>query len=348
MKARRNPTIDRHVRQVRTLERALATAKSDVKSMKARWHQSEEELSVAERKLELFTATASRFRGRQIDHRPLKPQGDAAAIIVATDWHAEQRVDAASVNGLNEFNLQVATRRIRRLWEKAVYLTESAKSISKIKTCVLAVLGDMITGDIHDELLETNFLSPTKAIAFVQEHLADGIRYLLKHGKFERIDVPCCVGNHGRTTRKPRVATRIDNNYEWLAYHNLASEFRKDKRVQFHIAEGYHQYLDVCGHACRFHHGDGMKYFGGVGGITIPVNKAIAQWSKSRHADYDFFGHWHQFLWHKSWVCCPSLIGYDPWSLWIKAEYEPPSQAFGVMDSKRGLCEMRPIYVEAA
>ena len=32
---------------------------------------------------------------------------------------------------------------------------------------------------------------------------------------------------------------------------------------------------------------------GGVGGITIPLNKAISAWNNQRMADYDILGHYH-------------------------------------------------------
>lgn len=334
--------------KIRALERQLARATADLSAVKARHRQAEDDLQHAEKKIELFTATAGVGSERELKAPTAKKGGKATAIIVATDWHCEERVDGKTINGLNHFNLDVAAKRITRLWEKAIYLTEAARSISQIRECVLAVLGDIITGYIHDELLESNFLSPTQALLFAQDHLAVGINHLLKHGNFDLITIPCTVGNHGRTSIKTRISTRIDNNYEWLAYQNLARIFSKEKRVRFVVAEGYHVWLPVHGYKVRFHHGDDLRYQGGVGGLSIPVNKSIAQWNKAQRADFDFFGHWHQFLWHRNWVSCPCLIGYNAYAQSIKAEWEPPAQAFGVIDSERGLCEMKPVFVETA
>jgi hypothetical protein len=41
----------------------------------------------------------------------------------------------------------------------------------KIDTLVFAILGDMISGYIHDELVESNHLSPTQAVLFAQNLL---------------------------------------------------------------------------------------------------------------------------------------------------------------------------------
>lgn len=330
---------------IRQLKSRVSEAQLATKAAEARWAQAEKEIEDYRKKLSLYEATRNRFY--PISRMPkIRRGGNATALIVASDWHLEQKVSREKVAGLNEFNLEIAKRRIEQIGPKAVYLTNASRKVSDIRTCVLALLGDMMTGAIHEELLESNELSPCQAVMRVQSGIKYNLQYLLDHGDFEQIDVVCTVGNHGRTTPRMRVATRVENNFEWLAYQNVAAAFEHEPRVRFHIANGYHVYHDIQGWRCRFHHGDGLKYMGGVGGLSIPVNKAIAQWNKSRRADFDFFGHWHQFLWHRNWVCCPCLIGYDDWALWIKAEFEEPAQAYGVIDRERGIVEMRRIFVE--
>lgn len=332
---------------VRALQRQLAKARSESKAAKAHLEKAEQDLETANTKIELYEATSDPAFTQFPKHK-CKRNSPATAIIVATDWHSEQKVSAATVNGLNEFNLNIADKRIAAFWQNALTVTEVARSINKIRSCVLAALGDFITGYIHDELLESNFLSPVQAIIWVEERLGGGIRFLLDHGDFDHIDVVCCVGNHGRTTQKSRIATVVENSYETMLYHNLSRQFAGDKRVRFLVPKGYFQYLDVQGWRCRFHHGDWLRYGGGVGGLSIPVNKAIGQWNKSIKADYDFFGHWHQFKWEGPWVSCPPLIGYDTFSLSIKAEHCEPAQTFAVIDRDRGLTEVRRVWVEPA
>jgi hypothetical protein len=112
--------------------------------------------------------------------------------------------------------------------------------------------------------------------------------------------------------------------YEWMMYHILKKQL--GKYADWHIADGYHLLLDVYGKTLRIHHGDGLKYQGGIGGLTIPVEKAIASWNKGIPADLDIFGHWHQSQQNPKWVSNSSLIGYNAYSVAIKAPFEPPSQ----------------------
>ncbi|GAI55192.1 unnamed protein product, partial [marine sediment metagenome] len=103
----------------------------------------------------------------------------------------------------------------------------------------------------------------------------------------------------------------------------LAKYYAKNKRVHWMVGRGYHNTQEIMGRKVRFHHGDGLRYQGGVGGISIPVNKAIAQWDKVQVVDFDIFGHWHTFLPHyPKWVSCGSLMGYSEFSVEIKAEFQ--------------------------
>ena len=110
--------------------------------------------------------------------------------------------------------------------------------------------------------------------------------------------------------------------------------------------EGYHNVQTILGRKVRFHHGDGLRYQGGVGGITIPVNKAIAQWDKVEAVDFDIFGHWHTHLvGYPKWISCGSLMGYSEYSLSIKAEYQAPTQTFIVIDRRYGMTLAAPIFL---
>lgn len=275
--------------------------------------------------------------------KPIKagPGGSAVAFAVAGDWHVEETVDPKTVNGLNEYTLDIARERVRAFFRKTVRLTEIQRAGTKIDTLVLVLLGDLMTGYIHEELREGNGLSPTETILWLQDEIASGLALLQPH--YSNIIIPCSWGNHGRTTIKPRHATGAQNSYEWMLYHVMRKQM---PQFDWRIADGYHNYLDVDGRVIRIHHGDGLKYQGGVGGLTIPVEKAIAQWNRAIQADLDIFGHWHQSQQNPKWISNASLIGHNAYAISIKAGYEPPSQTFFLMDAKRGRTVTCPIYLD--
>jgi len=267
------------------------------------------------------------------------------AFAMYSDNHIEERVDPATINGLNEYNPRIARARNTRFFQTIVELVEIERHGTNIDELILHVGGDLISGYIHEELQESNYMSPVKASKLAVELLHSGIQYLLDHGKFKRITVACNAGNHGRTTQKKRISTSIDNSFEWLLYSFLSMLFKGEKRLNFVIADGYFIYLNIFDFKARLHHGDSFKSGGGVGGITIPIKKKIAQWNKARSVDFDFFGHFHQFINHRDFTCNGSMVGYNAYAQEIAAEYERPTQGFMLINPKYGKSAIYPIIL---
>lgn len=331
-------------------DRLLARSKGEAADWKKRYESVLAELEIAERRAALVENVSERIgEPREEWGRDFKQSRSSASIIAAvSDWHYEEDVDPATVDGKNEYTPAIAVRRAKRQTDKIIEYTQELQAKVKIDCVVLALLGDFITGYIHEELEESNHLSPTDALYEVGEVLDNSIRLVAKELKLPIVCVTA-RGNHGRTTKKKRIKTSAKNSYEHLLYRILARQQSQDKKlknVRWQISEGYHNWLELYGRGIRFHHGDAINFWGGVGGITVSVNKAISQWNKVRPADLDIFGHFHQLCGMNRWVCNGSNIGYSDFAVEIKAEYEPPKQAFCVFDGKHGLRSMRPIFTD--
>lgn len=276
-------------------------------------------------------------------------EGQGIFCGVASDWHIEEDVTPESVPGYeNEYNPEIAEARAKKYFQSYVFMLNAWRHVGRCDTAVLAILGDIITGYIHEELMESNHMSPSRAVLFGQELLGSGIEYILKNGNLKKLILPCCYGNHGRTTPKSRIHTGADNSFEFLLYKTMQKEWKGEKRLDWHIAEGYHLNTDLFGHRVRWHHGDAIGYGGGVGGITIPVKKKIANWNSgsAKSAHLDVFGHFHQLIDGGNFICNGSLIGYNAFALQIGAAYEPPRQACFWLDAVRGKTMTGQLYVE--
>lgn len=273
---------------------------------------------------------------------------EMACVVLASDWHVEEPVDPEAVAYRNEYNLEVANGRIERFFQGIIWNIEHQRASGRIAVndLILWLGGDLITGYIHEELVESNLLSPTEAVRWLLPRLRDGIYTVMKALDLARLEIPCSYGNHGRTTQKSRISTGYANSYEWLMYHSLADEFRNEKRIHFEITNSPHQYVQVYDRTLHFHHGDSLKYMGGVGGLAIPLLKAIPQWDTVRKADVHNIGHFHQLSDFGRAVVNGSMIGYGTYSQHIRASYEPPAQALYYMDSRRGKCMMTSLWLD--
>lgn len=280
----------------------------------------------------------------KIEPRQGSGTSESTVVLVASDWHMEERVNRAQVSGLNEHNVEIATKRAERFFQSGLRLTRLLQQDTKIDHLVMPLLGDFISNDIHEEFPETNELLPMHALELAQNTIASGIEFLLDHSKLD-FSFPCHSGNHARTTKTTRFGSENGHSLEYLMYRNLAKHFRNNERVQFVIPEGPHSYMEIYGMTVRFQHGHMVKFGGGIGGIDIPVKKAIAQWNKARHADIDVLGHFHQRKDGGNYISNGSNIGYNTFALSIKADYEEPAQQLFMINKKYGRTCTWPILV---
>lgn len=317
------------------------TRRSD-NTTKKKYEAALQRIEVLEEQLLAYEKAKEQVDTFEITAREPSGTSEATAVVLASDWHIEERVDPATVNGKNEYTLKIARRRAEEFFTGVVRLSEIMGRDVRINNMVLGLLGDFITGHLHDENVETAQLEPMDAMLEVRRWLTSGIEHLLKHTHYD-FTIPCHSGNHARTTEKNRHATESGHSLEWVMYNVMADYFANEPRVRFIIPKSYHSYVQVYGTKLRFSHGHAIRYGGGVGGPTIPINKAIANWNTIEWADIDCFGHLHQRLDGENFVMNGSLIGYNAFAVRIKAKYQKPSQTMFLVDRKRGKTAVWPI-----
>ena len=323
----------------------LAKARAETAKWKSRFNEAVAMSRDLGSQVESLVAIQSKPQQAAFDRAKAGSGRGVSVVIPATDWHSEETVSLDATNGKNEFNLDIAAQRVKRFYAKAVELVDWYRHFSKVLNVWHPLLGDLMSGFIHDELVETNGLSPIEVQLWLQEHLTNGIDFLRKETKLP-VYVPTCVGNHGRTTIRKRIKTSCRNSYEWLLYKTLERQYASNPNVHWFVGNGYHNIQEVNGRKVRFHHGDGMRFFGGVGGVTIPVNKSIAQWNQANPVDFDIFGHFHTHLVnYPTWISCGSLIGLTEFAVEIKASYQAPTQTFIAIDRQYGLTLATPIFI---
>lgn len=282
-----------------------------------------------------------------IRHEKRSGLREQCAVAFGTDWHVEEPVQPVKAGYRNEYNLEIADQSIKRFFRGFIDLVQHhrADKSAVINTAVVGFGGDLMSGYIHEELTESNQLSPVETAIWLKPRIRNGLLTLLKELDLKSLLVPWSYGNHGRTTPRTRVSTGAENSYEWMLGRMLEDDFRDDKRVKFDTTPSPHQYVEVFDYTLHFHHGDSLQYGGGVGGVGIPLLKAVPAWDDVRYAHIHHIGHFHTLRDYGRALVNGSMIGYGPYSQWIKAPYEPPQQLFYLLDSKRGRCHTTPIWV---
>ena len=263
----------------------------------------------------------------------ISSKSESTAILCFSDYHIEEVVESYSVDWLNEYNVWIAKNRWLNFFKNWLKVVNNLKEENNIKNVIIWLWWDLISGYLHPELEESNELSPIQALLEVRDVLVSWIKYFLNNSSYS-LTIPCNYWNHWRTTQKPRHSTWYKNSYEYMLYRVLADDFKDNPRVKFQISQSYFTYLDVYWLRLAFHHWDSVRFGWWVWWITIPMNKAISQWRKARHSDIFVCWHFHQIMFAKDFVVNGSLIWYNAYAQSIKAEYEKPSQAWFLLNSK--------------
>lgn len=293
----------------------------------------------------------------ELSGRPLPPieryefkggKRDGTYVALLSDVHCEEEVKPGAVPNGNVYNLAIADLRLKRFFAAVEWQILSRSDRFWIRHLVLWLGGDLITNHLHDENVELAQLGPVDAILWIADRIFVGICNLLDAlPQLERIDVVCSTGNHGRTTKFMRAATATDHSWEWLIYQMLAKRFqdRGETRVRFLADKTQHQYHTIYGRDYHWHHGHEIKYKGGVGGITVPLMKAVHMWDAIRPCAVHHVGHFHQKFDGDRFVVNGSVIGYSSYAMSIRATPQDPLQVGYLIDSKRGKCVTDDLWV---
>jgi len=325
------------------IERELIKYKVKTREQEEKINYLLKEIDILERKIECIEELENNDEKIKIECEKRHNKKEAVAVALASDWHVEEKVEKSVVNNLNEYNPDIASLRIKYFFKNLLRLIRKEQYTSIINNLVLWLGGDLMSGYIHEELIESNYMSPTETLLFLKKHLISGIEFLCKESNL-KIYIPTNYGNHGRTGEKLKVSTGYKNSYEYLLYKILEDYFleKREKRVIMQIEKGEFNFIQVFDKTIRSSHGYHIKYNGGIGGITIPAMKFIATQNRIKHADYDIWGHHHQYFTNPFFCQNGSLIGISAYGRRIGGE--EPKQAFFIIDKKRGITTQMPIF----
>lgn len=326
-------------------EAEIARLRAEVAGLRGRYRTALAHIDRERERADALVALRG-IAGKRPARRPAKRTPHAATMIVLlSDVHCEEVVRAETVNGLNSFDLNVCDARLTELQERFFAMLEHERQLARVDRVVLWFGGDLISGMIHPELAEENSLHPLAAIRWIGQRLRGFLDAVADAA--QEVVVATSCGNHGRTTEKLRT-NEADTSYEHHLYLTMrAAEARPNVRWQ--VGEGHLNYLDLDGFKVRFCHGHAVRYQGGIGGIHVPLNKAIAAWDTTERADLTCLGHWHQFSWGRAgrYVSNGSVIGHSAYAVRIKATYEPPCQAAIVIDhGRREVTKAYPLFCD--
>ncbi|NBW15815.1 MAG: hypothetical protein EBR82_48295 [Caulobacteraceae bacterium] len=297
---------------------------------------------------------ARMVRGAQMDvprwltKSPRRGEKSAIPTAILSDLHLDEVVYPAQVNYVNAYNREIAEKRLQNFFNNVVELSRDYLHGLTYEGMVLPLGGDIFSGIIHEELVESNAATIFESLLYWAEPMASGIRHL--RDVFGRVFLPCVVGNHGRRQRKPHAKNRAQDNFDYFFYHLLAKLLSAEKGITFAISEAADQPYVIYSTRYLLTHGDQFRGGSGIAGLLSPLmigdaRKRQREQAVSRPYDYMIMGHWHQLSFLRNLIVNGSLKGYDEYAYISNFHYEPPRQAFWITDAKHGVTIQAPIHV---
>lgn len=271
-------------------------------------------------------------------------------VLLCSDFHYGENVNPNEVPDGNCYSPNVANTRWDRLINRTIQKTRTKGK--PVKGMVVCFLGDDVSGDIHDELKETNNKTPLDACLDVAGQKIKMLEAFQK--EYGQVWVISVMGNHGRTNKKPQSKGLAEHNYDSLITAIVERHFKSNNKITFYTPKSGEAYFELYGYNFLVTHGDRIGSRGGQGFIGCSATIARGQ-QKTRQAyaqigkpvDWLLIGHFHTPMLLEHTIANGTTVGYSQYARDLRLEPSFPSQTLFFVDDKYGVNDISRIYVSS-
>jgi len=190
-----------------------------------------------------------------------KTRKPLAAVIDLSDIHHGDVVDRERTMGLGDFDRAMSRGRLAMLAEKTILITKSVSGHDFSKA-VVNLLGDIVSGDIHEELVQFGDGVVTDWVYDIAITLALFILDLAR--EFPVVEVNGISGNHGRMSKKPNFKADVTNNWDMVAYQIISLILEDQPNVVCHFPKSFAMVVDINHFSSLLLHGQYINSYYGV------------------------------------------------------------------------------------
>lgn len=280
------------------------------------------------------------------DATPAGPK-DHQMMLVVSDAHFPEVVDPLQTFGLS-YGPDVCKRRMTYLRDKLIRYIDLRSSAFPIRKVTLAVNGDMLSGDIHEELAITNFMPTSQALTEMSYMLYDFGSAVSE--MVEDVEMIVMPGNHPRLTKKPMFKQKW-NNWETVMGHFVAG-LAKD-RFTVTVPKDLVYRHKIFDRTIGISHGDGVKAqsFAGIPHYAMEKRRtklqSLLRQVGQEQLDMLVYGHFHQLIYDEGQGCSllinGSIKGGDEFSTGTTYSAQTPVQALCTFHPRHGLTDLSRI-----
>lgn len=269
-------------------------------------------------------------------------------FALVSDAHYGEVVDFFDVR----YNMQICDRRMEFLTQKITRFYDIKSNDYPINKIVVAFLGDMISGNIHEELAESNETPVSDQFVRMAHLMVDMIGSLSE--VFPEVEAIVMPGNHPRIHHKPRHKKKYDNlEYMMGMMVKAIIESSSIKNAKVIVPKDLIYIHEIAGHRVGMTHGDGYKSSGFAGIPFYGLAKKRAAFQEGLKSlnmpqvDMLAMGHFHQLIWWPGRGCDliinGSIKGPDEYAFDTLHAADEAQQALITMNQKHGITSFERI-----
>ncbi len=266
--------------------------------------------------------------------RPKSGKRIATPVFMVSDWHVGETVTLEESLGRNRYDIPEARRRAAKCWDNMLWLRNDMARTQSCDDTLLSINGDMVTGDIHEELSETNDGGMRDQCDACLGMLIPGVQ-AMADATPGVLHIVCIGGNHGRLTRKQHIKNGTQHSAEHIGIYDPLRRLIGDRggKIAWHIPSAERFILPVHDVRISLQHGTMIRSSGGIGGVLVPMTRWV---TRSNDADLYGFGHFHEADAYGKIFKNGSLIGPSGYTKWLGIDDRGAEQIAFAIDARRG------------
>ena len=266
---------------------------------------------------------------------------EEVSVLDNSDFHIGEVVKGDEVGWINSYDFSTYAKRLEHMFG-AIHSIKSKLTGYELKKLYINGLGDMVSGIIHQDLIENADDSVYEWVfngaLMYSQFLADLLTI------YDEIEFTGVVGNHGRMQKDIRFKKRYVN-WDYFFYQIVALIMMNNPRIKFDLPKSFWVVKEMGGRRQLLLHGDNIKSWMGI--PWYGIQKAVYRLTELLAATSVFFDDVHLAHFHNlgsiqrvkgKMFINGSLIGgndYAIGSLFLSSE--PQQLFFGINPKKKRL-----------
>jgi len=266
--------------------------------------------------------------------------------LLRSDAQVGELIKPEDTSGIGNYNYDIYKRRLNRLLDKVLLFREQDSPALGLSKMVIPNLGDQVQGEhiYRGQAFHIDRILVDQLFGSLFDEVNSF--YLPLAREFDRIEIPCVAGNHGRVGRKGESPFRT--NWDYVFYRCLKTTLEQAApHVKVHVSESPTMLMEHGKHLFAYGHGDDVNSWMGIPYYGLNRKAWKTDRLFNRIIDYHCVGHFHvPANLADNIIINGNMVGGSDLSINKMHSSTLPSQTLFYHDPENGVNRMSYLYLD--